>query len=126
MFRQLTEDQPELAGKVSQTYEEIDDQFKIEVYQPNVFPMFVSSISSGEFDKLYPLAMKAKMMNPALSWLEAYAMAGKQEPAKQEKVVPPADVQIPNNKQADRNIKKLDYDAAYDMSLEELEKRLFA
>ena len=128
MFSRLTEEQPELAGKVSQIYDDIDDEFKIEVYKPNVFPMFVSSISSGEFDKLYPLAMKARMMNPALSWLEAYAMAGQSEknPPKQEKAVPSNDTHIPNNKDTDRNIKTLNYDTAFDMSLDELEKRLFA
>jgi hypothetical protein len=125
IFAELTTEQPEVAGKVSKVYDDIDDSFKAEVYNPNVFPMFVSSVSSGEFDKIYPLAIKAKTMNPALSWLEAYAMAGKQSPVEDKKVVPPKDTAIPKNKQADRNVKKLNYNTAYDLPLEELEKRLF-
>jgi hypothetical protein len=127
IYARLTEEQPELAGKVSQVYDDLDDEFKIEVYKPNVFPMFISSVASGEFEKLYPLAIKARMMNPALSWLEAYAMAGnKGNQPKQDKVVPPADTSIPKNKDTGRNVKELNYDSAYDLSLEELEKRLFA
>jgi hypothetical protein len=126
VFNRITEEDPELAGKVSKVYDDIDDEFKAEVYNPNVFPMFVSSIASGEFDTVYPIAVKTKMMNPALSWLEAYAMAGNQgNQSKQDKVVPPADTSIPKNKDTGRNVKEMNYDSAYDLSLEELEKRLF-
>lgn len=124
IFSSVTEENPELAGKVSKIYEEIDDTFKLEVYRPEVFPMFIQSISSGEFEEVYPIALKTKMMNPALSWLEAYAMAGKNK-AKPEKEVPPKDTSIPKQTDTKRNIKSLDYSSAYDMSLEELEKRLF-
>ena len=128
-FASLTDENPEVAGKVSQTYSELDDEFKLEVYQPNVFPLFAKSVADGEFEKLYPLAMKEKVSNPALTWLQAYQMAGNKVntgKVKEEATVPSKSTKI-SKSGTGRNVNSAnDYDKAFEMDTKELEARLFA
>jgi len=131
-FSTVSERDPELGGKVSAIYDQIDDSFRLEIYSPDKFPLFVKSIESGEFDKVYPHAVKMKAVNPTYSWLQAYIEAGKRlEVGKttvaDKAVQPPKGVEIPSNTEpSKRNVKKLDYDSAFNMDLKELEDRLFA
>lgn len=128
-FSGYTEEHPENAGKVSEVYADIEDAFKQEVYQPNVFPMFVKSIESGEFDEVYPLAMKAKVGNPGLTWLQAYSMAGQRLKDGKKDVkteVPSKSTSIPKNNGGTRKRSSGDaYDRAFSMDTKELEDRLF-
>jgi len=126
-FRDVTENQPEVAGKVSQVYADIDDEFKNEVYNPQMFPMFVSSIASGEFDKLYPMAIKLKLAQPQSTWLAAYQEASKRvngggEPKTD---VPPAGTKIPKQGSNKPRATGDDYDRAFSMDTRELEEKLF-
>ena len=128
-FTSLTEENPEVAGKVSQVYTELDDEFKLEVYQPNVFPLFAKSVADGEFEKLYPIAMKERISNPALTWLQAYQLAGKKAKTGKETRT----VEVPSNATkisksgTGRDVNHAnDYDRAFEMSTEELEAKLFA
>jgi len=120
----------QMAGKVSDTYGSLDEGFKSEIYQPNVFPAFVQSVESGEFDSAYPIAIKEKSLNPAMTWLQAYGAAvGKlgQVPAKQTE--PPASATPPSNGGGtDRNMSdtnKADRVWNDDAYFNDLESKLF-
>jgi hypothetical protein len=63
------------AAKVNEIYSGLEESFKTEIYTPEIFPAFVQSIESGEFDSVYPLAVKEKSLNPAMTWIQAYQMA---------------------------------------------------
>ena len=68
----------EVAAKVNTAYKDLDPAFQNQIYDPALFPAFVESIRTGEFDRVYPIAMKERMLNPALDWVSAYqAAAGK-------------------------------------------------
>jgi len=126
-FRDVTENNPEVAGKVSQVYADIDDEFKNEVYTSQMFPMFVSSIASGEFDKLYPMAIKLKLASPQSTWLGAYQEASKRANGgeKPKTDVPPASTQIPKQGSNKPRATGSAYDNAFGMDRQELEDRIF-
>ncbi len=125
-FATITEENPEVAGKVSSVYAELDDEFKTEVYNPQVFPMFATSVANGEFEKLYPFAIKERLSNPGLTWLQAYQMAGKKQGKTEEKAeVPTKATKIPKAGSAKRRITGDDYDRAFSMDTKELEAKLF-
>ncbi len=123
-FAELTENKPEVAGKVSQVYSDIDDAFKLEVYTSDVFPMFASSIESGEFDRVYPLAIKMKMNNAGLTWLQAYQMAGQGQKGNEKATVPPESAKIPKGGSSQRTTGD-SYDRAFNMDTKDLEAKLF-
>ena len=125
-FRDVTENSPEVAGKVSQVYADIDDEFKNEVYTSQMFPMFVSSVASGEFDKLYPMAIKLKLASPQSTWLQAYQEASKRVKEGEPKTdVPPVGTKIPKQGSNKPRTSGSDYDKAFSMDTKELEDRLF-
>ena len=74
-WESFTQDNPAESAKVIEVYNDLDESFKAEIYKPDIFPMFVGSVVSGEFDQAYPVAVKLKAMNPAATWLQAYAQA---------------------------------------------------
>lgn len=130
-FRELGEDNPELAGKVASVYNELPDEFKVEVYKPNIFQAFVNSVETGEFDKVYPIALKYKTLNPAVSWRDAYAygaskVLGNEELEEKEVKEPSKELETPKE---ERNIDN--WDSEYDRVWEDdeyfrnLEKELF-
>ena len=132
IFQEVLDTSPELAGKVQQIYQDIDPEFKSEIYTPEAFRRFVQSIGSGEFEFVYPHAVKVHAINPSLSWLQAYLMAGQQLMANSKKngtseAQEPQGTGIPKRSQSPkRNIpKKGDYDTAWDKDIDELEKELF-
>jgi hypothetical protein len=126
IFAAITEENPEVAGKISSVYADLDDEFKREIYNPQVFPLFAGSVANGEFERLYPLAIKARAMNPALTWLQAYQMAGsrKDKPV-EKKVTPPKGTNVPKRSSSQKKRPRDDYDAAFEMDLKELEAQLF-
>jgi hypothetical protein len=125
-FASITEENPEVAGKVSTVYSDLDDEFKREVYNPQVFPMFATSVANGEFEKLYPFAIKERISNPALSWLQAYQMAGqKQGKETEQATVPPKSTKVPKRGSSQGKKPTDSYDRAFSMDLEELEAKLF-
>ena len=117
--------QPEVAGKVSQIYSDIDDAFKLEVYTPQVFPMFATSIANGEFDKIYPIAMKLKATNSGLTWLQAYQMAGQGQQGEEKAIVPPKSTQQPRAGSSKPRTAGDSYDRAFEMDTKDLEAKLF-
>jgi len=120
----------QMAGKVSDTYSQLDEGFKSEIYQPNVFPAFVQSVETGEFDSAYPIAIKEKSLNPAMTWLQAYGVAVKKigvpAPVQTE---PPASATPPSNGGGtDRNMSdasKADRVWNDDAYFNDLESKLF-
>ena len=95
----FTQDNPTESAKVIEVYNDLDETFKAEIYKPDVFPLFVGSVTSGEFEKAYPVALKLKAMNPAANWLQVYAqavqsLAGEEAPVVPEKKEPPAAVHV--------------------------------
>ncbi len=125
-FASITEENPEVAGKISSIYGELEDEFKMEVYNPQVFPLFATSVANGEFERLYPFTIKERMSNPALSWLQAYQMAGKKYGIQDEtNEVPPKSTKIPKRNTTKRKISNNTYDSAFEMDTKELEDKLF-
>jgi len=127
-FKTVTENSPEVAGKVSQVYADIEDEFKNEVYNPEEFPMFVSSIANGEFDEYYPMAIKIRLGNPSYSWLQAYQLAGqrvKDGTQETQTAVPPKGTSIPKVTAGKPRGNGSDYDRAFSMDTRELEEKLF-
>lgn len=116
------------AAVVSETYKELDPSFQAELYTPDLFPAFVESVRTGEFDKVYPIAVKERMLNPALSWIDAYGTAvqkvGIQEP---EKTEPPASAQIPSNKTSNRQVSKTSADEIWenDEAFKQMQQEIF-
>jgi hypothetical protein len=106
-FNEYTAANPVEAAKVNEVYKGLDEGFKAELYDPKIFPTFIKSVESGEFDMVYPVAMKEKVLNPAISWIQAYGLAaqklqsGKQNPTA---VEPPVDVTPPKTADRQRNI----------------------
>jgi hypothetical protein len=132
MFSSISEQDPELGGKVNAIYSDIDDTFKLEVYDPNVFPMFVESIKTGEFDEIYPHLVKAKALNPTAPWLQVYRIVGQKlregnsNPGNEKSVQPPEGTRVQSSSvPPKRSVNKLDYDSAFKMDIKELEDRLF-
>jgi len=113
---------PELYGRVVKTFEELDPVFQQELYQPNVFPLFVGSVATGEWDKTYPEAVKIKAVNPALSWLQAYQAAlQKVVQPKQTKSEPPKQVKSKKPKKRTTTNK---YEELWDKDLDELAREI--
>ena len=128
-YQTVSQQDPELGGKVYKVYEELDPEFKTEIYKPGIFENFVLSIKSGEFENVYPAAVKEKAINPHLTWLQAYVMAGKKlnmapKPADNK---PTKDTSIPRSETppAGAKPKGTSYDEAWNMSIDDLEKELF-
>ncbi len=93
------------AGRVSEVYASLEPSFQAEVYNDKMFPSFVESVVTDEFDNVYPLAIKEKSLNPAVSWIQAYAAAaqkvGTTEEARNEPPVsaaPPAPESDPSTR----------------------------
>jgi hypothetical protein len=74
-WNDYTQQNPTGASKVLEIYNELDDTFKQEIYEPQAFPGFVEAVEMGEFEKFYPLSVKIKAMNPAATWRQAYSQA---------------------------------------------------
>jgi len=112
-FNEFTAANPVAGAKVNEVYTSLDESFKAEVYDAKVFPVFVKAVESGEFETVYPLAMKEKVLNPAITWIQAYGLAtqkmqsGEQPPAITE---PPVDTTLPKTVDSQRHIS--DNDAA--------------
>jgi len=96
----FTRENPGQSAKVLEAYEELDESFKEEIYKPNVFEAFVGSVVSGEFDEVYPVAVKIKAGNPAMTWLQAYGQAVMRtggEKRTEEVKEPPKTVAVPKS-----------------------------
>lgn len=129
IWEDVVRNDKELSGKVAGIWEELDDSFKSELWNPDTFSAFVGSVKTGEFEKVYPEAIKIKALNPALGWLQAYITAAQK-------------IQQPNTGQevkqemkqaARRSKKRTGYERTTkeidpwkdESSIEELEKMIF-
>ena len=127
-WTEFSKDHQEEAGKVSDIYKDLDQSFQAELYKPEVFPAFVQSVQTGEFDDVYPIAVKERVLNPALSWLDAYTTAAQkvgQPEAKRNDPQPSAQIPVTN---APRVVK--DSDAASriwddDDAFEQMQQEIF-
>ena len=130
-FERLLQTDPELAGRAIKVYNEIDPTFKAELVEKGLLEPFVGSIATGEFDKVYPYAIKIKALNPALDWISAYQQAVKalqQNEQIETEPKEPVRVQRQKNTNVRSAIKQTnDYDSVWDANvpLEELEKQIF-
>jgi len=130
IWNNFIETDPANAGKVNEVYSQvIDESFKAEIYKPEVFPAFIQSVVSGEFDEVYPLAVKEKTLNPAMTWLQAYGLAVQKSQNKApEQSKPKASTNIPKNSQTTRRVSDTaNYDKVWedDSYFKELEKQIF-
>jgi hypothetical protein len=129
IWNDFIQNDPNGSGKVNDVYAQLDDNFKSEIYKPEVFPQFISSVVTGEFDNVYPIAMKEKAINPTLTWLQAYSLAaskvGVQAP---EAKKPPKAVETPTTQKQGRKVSQTaTYDRVWedDSYFKELEKEIF-
>ena len=72
---EYVKEKPKEAGIVVSTLNDLDETFKAEISNPDIFPKFVEAVELGEFEKAYPYAIKIKASNPSASWLQAYSLA---------------------------------------------------
>jgi len=118
-----------LANKVKNIYNSLDETFKYELNDEELFKAFVGSINTGEFEKVYNDVVKLKSQNPFMTWIEAYSNVVNG--------VKPKNVKEPNGVLDDvkgkskRNLPqnktiKEQYDEVWskDLSINELEKML--
>lgn len=127
-WEEYSKNKPDIAGKIVSYWDDLDPTFQQELWKQDVFPAFIQSIESGEFDKVYPRAIKAKALNPAISWLQAYVSSAQDIIQPKEQKEPTGSVNRKETKK--RSVVKNDYDE-YDAvwnensSLDELEQQLF-
>jgi len=109
-FSDITSSDPVFGAKVNETYSSLDDGFKSEVYDIKVFPTFVKAVETGEFETIYPLAVKEKALNPAMSWIQAYGMAAQKVNSveKPKTVEPPVDATSPKVVHSQRTLSESD------------------
>jgi len=130
IYQEIAQREPDVAGKVSKIWDELDPTFKQELYNPNIFRAFVGSVKTGEFDSVYPEVIKLKAINPAVSWLQAYQYVAQQLGSVQRQTQEPSEVVKPKPTKQVKKVKKSikdSYDEIWDdkKSLEELEKEIF-
>ena len=118
----VMETSPNLYGKVVEILKEIPPTFQREISTPELFPAFIKSVEVGEFDKVYPIAMKIKAVNPALGWVQAYQAAAQGVVQEQQKQEPPQQKQKVR-KARKETPKEEDY---WEKDLEELERIVFS
>jgi len=118
------------AAKVGDIYESLEEGFKSEIYKDQVFQSFVEAVGTGEFETVYPVAIKEKTLNPAMTWLQAYAHAISKmsQPGVTQKE-PPVSAAAPSNNNSGRDINRgNDGDRVWndDAYFKEVEARLFS
>ena len=103
IWSDLQKTDPEGSEVVANTFNDINEEFRQEVYNEDVFPAFADDVKNGVFEKLYPEAQKLKALYPKATWLQAYAEADKRlskTVSKKEvptEVRPPVDMGTPQN-----------------------------
>ena len=112
----IVSEDSEMAAKVNTVYKDLDPAFQNQIYDPALFPAFVESVKSGEFDRVYPIAMKERMLNPALDWVSAYQSAAGKTGQQPERNEPPASAQQPRQEQVRRLDSSANADAIWDNS----------
>ena len=75
LWSEMQKNDPQASEVVADVFNSIDEEFRQEVYNEDVFPAFVDDVSNGTFEKLYPEAQKLKALYPKATWLQAYAEA---------------------------------------------------
>ena len=127
IWKQVSDENPELAGKISSIWKDLPDDFKIELWNEKTFPSFVISVYNGEFDKGYPMAIKEKSLNPQMTWLQAYVEGLKKlgSPTTKQEPSPEIEPKVSNKSSVERKPKVETYDDAFNVPLEDLEKELF-
>ena len=74
---------------VAGVFNGMNEEFRQEVHNEQTFPLFISDVKSGLFDKLYPETVKLKALNPGASWIDVYSEANRRfDMSKQKKEVP--------------------------------------
>lgn len=131
---------PDLANRALTILNELPNSIKLELYNEQLFPAFVQSVKTGEWDKVSPLALKIYAKDNKINFKFAYQKAIQmlQNGNLQEKEPqPPQQIQQQNQSSNNRNLEnatipytddssdggsQLSYDDYWNMPLEELEK----
>ena len=92
------EQNPDGSEKVSSTFNGISEEFRQEVYNESVLPLFIKDVENGMFDELKPETDKIKALHPNLTWLEAYGHANQRYANRQERSGPPDNVGAPQDR----------------------------
>ena len=103
IWSDLQASNPDGAEVVAEVFNGIDEDFRKEVYNEDVFLAFADDVANGTFNELYPEAQKLKALYPKATWLQVYAEANnrifknKQKKEVPQGVIPPVDAGTPNN-----------------------------
>jgi hypothetical protein len=125
IFQQILKENRELAFKIKDVYDSLDNTFKAELNNPEAFKAFAGLIYNNLFDKLYPIAIRIKAQNPYYSWMKAFYEAHTNSNKK-----PKEPEQELNTKPEKRQVRQKTIEEKYDEiwqkehTIEELEKIL--
>ena len=127
-FKEYSSNHPKEAGKVIEIYNQLEPSFQLEVtYNTKVFDAFIKDIESGLFEQVLPEVVKAKALNPSISWLQAYGGVVRNIFKPQEQKEPTSKTTKGKTKQrkATRNVD--DYDSVWenDKEFEKFKQGLF-
>ena len=129
IIKQIAVKDKQLANKVKNVYNSLDETFKYELNDENIFKAFVGSINTGEFERVYNDVVKMKAQNPFMTWIEAYSNVV--NGVKPKNVKEPSGVLDDTKGKSKRNLPqnktiKEQYDEVWskDLSINELEKML--
>jgi hypothetical protein len=129
LWNEFIDTNPTESGKVNEIYSQLDEGFKAEIDKPEVFPQFINSVVTGEFDSVYPLAMKERAVNPTLTWLQAYSLASSKVGSKAPEAKKPTKaMETPQNNETGRKVSPTataDRVWEDDSYFKELEKEIF-
>ena len=98
MWTDYQKQNPDNSEKVSSTFNSMSEEFKSEVHNLEVLPLFIKDVENGMFDTLKPETDKIKALHPNLTWLEAYGHANQRYANRQERSGPPDNVAAPEDR----------------------------
>lgn len=129
-FKEFSANYPKESGLVLETYNKLEPAFQLEVTQNiQLFQGFIKDVLDGSFARFYPETLKAKAINPSITWLQAYVGVA-QNILKQSQTKTPSSTTVRKNKIKERKAVRNnsnDYDSAWDdeKSFEDFEKEIF-
>jgi hypothetical protein len=77
VWNEYQEINPSGATVVASVFNELDDGFKEELRQENIFPLFIEDVEKGIFQELETETKKIKSLTPGVTWLQAYQEANR-------------------------------------------------
>jgi len=119
IYNELLDTNPSLANKVTDIFNALPSEQKAELWRPEIFKLFIGSVDSGEWERVYPLAQKMLAIGRATTLLQAYAIASQEINKEPEQKKEEKQIDIPEDNKT-REIEKKE-EKSYDDYWEEIE-----